>query len=95
MLRRLQFTVDSMLTPAETTIPNIRITPPPSTSIGIDETTAPIFGTKPQMIKKIAPMVTTPRLITPVIDTMPTFWLKDVFGRPPKTPARADPSPSA
>ena len=26
--------------------------------------------------------------------TMPTFWLKDVFGKPPKTPATAVPSPS-
>ena len=95
ILRRVQLTVDSMLTPADTTMPNMRITPPPSTSIGIEDTTAPIFGTKPQMIRKMAPMVTTPRLITPVMETMPTFWLKEVFGRPPKIPATADPRPSA
>ena len=26
---------------------------------------------------------------------MPTFWLKEVFGNPPKTPATAVPRPSA
>ena len=34
-------------------------------------------------------------LMTPVIPTMPTFWLNDVFGRPPNTPATAVPRPSA
>ena len=27
--------------------------------------------------------------------TIPTFWLNEVFGNPPKTPATALPSPSA
>jgi hypothetical protein len=37
-------------------------------------------------------MVTTWRLITPVIAIRPTFWLNEVFGNPPKTPATAVPS---
>jgi hypothetical protein len=66
-----------------TTMPNITITPPPSTLIGTVSITAPTFGTKPQAIRKIAPMVTTWRLITPVMAIRPTFWLNEVFGRPP------------
>ena len=95
MLRRFQLTSASMLTPAAATMPNMTMTPPPSTSIGTVEMIAPTFGTRPQTIRKIAPMVTTCRLITPVMAIRPTFWLKDVFGKPPKMPAAAVPRPSA
>ena len=40
-------------------------------------------------------MVTTWRLMTPVMAIRPTFWLNEVFGRPPKIPATAVPKPSA
>ena len=41
-------------------------------------------------------MVTTWRLITPVIAINPTFWLNEVFGKPPKMPGNcAEPTPSA
>ena len=56
---------------------------------------APIFGISPQTSNTIAPIVTTCLDITPVIPTIPTFWLKEVFGRPPKRPATAVPKPSA
>ena len=95
MLRRVMATVLSMEIPAEATIPNITITPPPSTAIGMAEITAPTLGTSPQRIRNNAPMVTTWRLITPVMATSPTFWLNEVLGSPPKTPAIAVPSPSA
>ena len=95
MLRRFILTSLSMLRPAAATMPNITITPPPKTGKGIDAISAPIFGIRPHMIKKIAPIVTTWRLIIPVIPTIPTFWLKEVFGKPPKTAAAAVPKPSA
>ena len=76
-------------------MPNMTITPPPSTLIGTVDTMAPNLGTSPQTIRKIAPMVTTWRLITPVMLIRPTFWLKDVFGNPPNIPATAVPTPSA
>jgi hypothetical protein len=95
MLRRFQFTSDSIEIPAATTMPNITITPPPSTSIGTVESRARPSGTRPQTIRKSAPMVTTWRLMTPVIAIRPTFWLNDVLGRPPKTPESAVPKPSA
>ncbi len=88
-------TVDSMFTPALTTMPNITMTPPPSTEMGIAATTAPTFGIKPHSTKKSAPRVTTDRLITPVIEIKPTFWLNDVLGSPAKMPAIKLPRPSA
>ena len=39
-LRRFQATSDSMLTPAAATMPNMTMTPPPSTTIGIVDTAA-------------------------------------------------------
>ena len=54
MLRRFQFTSASMLMPALTTIPNITMTPPPSTEIGIAATTAPTFGMSPQATRNKA-----------------------------------------
>ncbi len=76
-------------------MPNMTITPPPSTSMGTVRINPPTLGTSPQMIRKTAPQVTTWRLITPVIAIRPTFWLNEVLGRPPKTPAMAVPIPSA
>ena len=49
------------------------MTPPPSTAIGIDDTKAPTFGINPHKIRNTAPIVTTLRLITPVIEIKPTF----------------------
>ena len=49
----------------------------------------PTFGISPQTIRKMAPMVTTWRLITPVMAIRPTFWLNEVLGRPPNIPAIA------
>ena len=46
MLRRFHLTSDSM-EPAATTMPNMTITPPPSTSIGIVRMSAPTFGIRP------------------------------------------------
>ena len=59
MLRRDIFTSVSMFMPAAATIPNITITPPPSTGNGIDATAAPIFGIKPQTTRMAPAMVTT------------------------------------
>ena len=73
MLRRFQVTSDSIEMPAATTMPNITITPPPRTSIGMVRINPPTFGTSPQTIRKSAPNVTTWRLITPVIAIRPTF----------------------
>ena len=57
--------------------------------------TAPILGSNPQTIRNTAPMVTTWRLITPVIAISPTFWLNVVLGIAPNTAASAVPTPSA
>ena len=53
------------------------------------------FRNQPATTKKAAPIVTTWRLITPVIAIKPTFWLNEVFGKPPNTAANAVPAPSA
>ena len=95
MLRRDIFTSVNIFIPAAATIPNITITPPPKTGKGMDEITAPIFGINPQIIKITPAMVTTWRDMIPVIPTIPTFWLNEVFGKPPKTAATAVPKPSA
>ena len=95
MLRRFQVTSDSIEIPAATTMPNITITPPPSTSMGTVRITAPTLGTSPQRIRNSAPQVTTWRLITPVIAIRPTFCEKDVLGKLPNSPATAVPIPSA
>ncbi len=73
MLRRFQFTSLRIDTPAAATMPNITMTPPPSTSIGIEPIKPPTFGTSPQRIRKNAPIVTTHRLMTPVMTMSPTF----------------------
>ncbi len=62
-------------------MPNITITPQPKTAIGI--------------IRISAPMVTTCWLITPVTAISPTFWLNEVLGIAPNTPAIAVPSHTA
>ena len=73
MFLLFQSTPLNILIPADATIPNITITPPPNTAIGIEATKAPILGTRPQSIKKMAAIVTTLLLITPVIEINPTF----------------------
>ena len=70
-------------------------TPIPNTGRGIEATIAPILGIKPHIIIITPAMVTTCLDIMPVIPTIPTFWLNEVFGSPPKTPATAVPRPSA
>ena len=78
-------------------MPNITMTPPPSTGRGVEAITAPNFGRKPQTTRMMAPIVTTWQLMIPV---MPTVWLNNVLGRPSKTEATAlprlcsDPVPS-
>ena len=76
-------------------MPNMTMTPPPSTAIGMLEIAAPNFGTSPQAIRNSAPIVTTWRLMMPVIEISPTFWLNEVFGSAPNTPETAVPRPSA
>ena len=95
MLRRFQVTSASIDMPAAATMPNITTTPPPRTSMGIVVINAPTLGISPASTRKTAPMVTTWRLMTPVMATRPTFWLNEVFGRAPNRPATAEPRPSA
>ena len=95
IFRLFMVTSVSIFMPAEATIPNMTITPPPSTGKGIEAIIAPIFGIRPHTTIIKPAIVTTWRDIIPVIPTMPTFWLKEVFGKPPKTPATEVPKPSA
>ena len=73
---------------------NIITAAPPSTDWGITDMMAPIFGQKPQRIRKIAPMEIAKRLTTFVMDTRPTFCEKEVFGSTPNSAANEEPSPS-
>ena len=58
------------------------------------ETKAPSLGIKPHKIKNTAPVARAVRFTIFVIDTSPTFWLKDVFGRTPNRAAKVEPRPS-
>ena len=95
MLRCDQPTPDRIESAADATMPNMTITPPPNISIGMVVMKAPIFGARPHRMRNRAPIVTTWRLMRPVIAINPTFWLKDVLGIAPKMPDSAVPRPSA
>ena len=73
---------------------NIMTAAPPRTAWGMMETSAPSLGMRPQRIRKMAPVASAPRLTTLVMATRPTFWLKEVLGRTPKTAAKEEPRPS-
>ena len=73
---------------------NIITAAPPRTGCGMIDTRAPSFGNRPQRIRKTAPVARAKRLTTLVIVTRPTFWLKEVFARTPKSAAKDDPRPS-
>ena len=75
--------------------PNIITVQPPSTHDGSVEKNAPTGGNKPAIISVKAPNIIVHLLTTLVIATSPTFWLKEVIGEHPNTPAEiADIKPS-
>ena len=75
--------------------PNIITVHPPNTQDGRVEKNAPTGGNKPAIISVNAPNIMVHLLTTLVIATSPTFWLKEVIGEHPKTPAEiADIKPS-
>ena len=73
---------------------NIITAAPPSTDCGIMDTNAAIFGQSPQRIRKMAPQESAIRFTIFVIEIMPTFCAKEVFGRTPSAAAKLDPRPS-
>ena len=83
-----------IFTPSYMIEPNIITVHPPSTACGSELKNAPSGGNNDAKIKIIAPIKIVKRLITPVIVTSPTFWLKDVSGRHPKHPEIALENPS-
>ena len=83
-----------IFTPSYMIEPNIITVHPPSTACGSELKNAPSGGNNDAKIKIIAPIRIVKRLITPVIVTSPTFWLKDVSGRHPKHPEIALENPS-
>ena len=73
---------------------NIITAAPPSTLCGMIEISAASFGNKPHKIRNTAPDASAIRFTIFVIVTSPTFWLKEVFGRTPKSAASEEPIPS-
>ena len=59
---------------------------PPSTDWGRELKKAPSGGKREARIRIRAPIRMVKRLMTPVMVTRPTFWLKEVRGRQPKQP---------
>lgn len=76
----------SILIPSYRIEPNIITVHPPSTDCGRELKKAPSGGNRDARIRIKAPIRIVNRLITPVIVTSPTFWLKEVSGRHPKHP---------
>ena len=74
--------------------PNIITVQPPSTAWGRELKNAPRGGNNDARIRISAPVSMVKRLITPVIVTSPTFWLKEVRGGHPKHPDNALEKPS-
>mgnify|MGYP006877015649 FL=1 len=74
--------------------PNIITVHPPKTACGKELKNAPNGGNRDAKIKINAPTKMVKRLITFVIVTNPTFWLKDVKGIQPKHPEIALERPS-
>ena len=74
--------------------PNIITVQPPSTAWGRELKNAPRGGNSEARIRIRAPVSMVKRLITFVIVTSPTFWLKEVRGGQPKHPDRALENPS-
>ena len=62
--------------PVAATMPNITSPAPPSTTVGSDSTSAPIFGIRPSTIMITPPATQTKRERTPVTPTSPTFCEK-------------------
>ena len=70
----------SILIPSYRIEPNIITVHPPSTDCGKELKKAPSGGNRDARIRIKAPIRIVNRLITPVIVTSPTFWLKEVSG---------------
>ena len=75
-------------------MPNIISVHPPSTASGSVASKAPKNGKIPAIIIIIAPVAIANLLTTLVMATRPTFWLKDVIGKHPKTEDKALMKPS-
>src|SRR5699024_1957790 len=74
----------SILIPSYMMEPNIMTVQPPSTAWGRELKKAPRGGNREARIRISAPVKMVKRLITPVMVTRPTFWLKEVSGGQPK-----------
>ena len=84
----------SILIPSYMIDPNIITVQPPRTACGRELKNAPSGGKREARIRINAPIRIVNRLITPVMVTSPTFWLKEVSGRHPKQPEMALEKPS-
>ena len=84
----------SILIPSYIIEPNIITVQPPRTACGRELKNAPSGGKSDDKIKINAPIKIVNRLMTCVIVTSPTFWLKEVNGRHPKQPESALENPS-
>lgn len=67
--------------------PNIITVHPPKTQEGMVAGNAPIGGNNPAESRMTAPHIMVKRLTIFVMVIKPTFWLNDVMGRQPNTPA--------
>ena len=64
--------------PLAMTMPNMATPAPPKTELGMEATTAAIFGNKPRAMRMIPDAATTKRLLTRVTAIRPTFCAKAV-----------------
>ena len=76
-------------------IAKVTIVAPPSTGAGMVVIAAPNLGKKPAIKRKTAPSPTICRLITPVREIRPTFWLYDAVGSELNIDAKVHPNPFA
>ena len=84
----------SIFIPLKMIEPNIITVHPPRTESGSELKNAPIGGKRDARIRINAPIRIVKRFTTFVIDTRPTFWLKEVIGLHPNRPESALQKPS-
>ena len=72
----LKSTPPRMRMPVASTMPNMTMPAPPSTTVGSDSTSAAILGSRPSTMRMMPPATQTKRLFTPVTATSPTFCEK-------------------
>ena len=76
-------------------MPNTVMIAPPSTALGMAENRAPSFGKNPDIIRINAPVAMHHLLTTFVMETIPAFCPKAVFGSALKMAAVVEPRASA